>query len=131
MKPAWPHDKIIFDEFTDKKWGKPQKAVIHIFPTNNWGNMQWKIKDIDYENKTVFFGEGGFKLNEIMQGEDATGISRKSKYFIENVFEELDSPNEWYYDSGRGLLYYIPDDGVDLKNSVVEVSGLKRLSGIP
>ena len=27
--------------------------------------------------------------------------------YIENVLEELDSPMEWFYDSGTAQLYYI------------------------
>lgn len=52
----------------------------------------------------------------------ATGLMRFTKassmtfrtidrYFLENVFEALDKPGEWYLDKSEGILYYIPQDG--------------------
>ncbi len=126
----WPHTSMVFDEFSNKKWSKPSEAVLHIFAAEYWGNMQWQINDIDYENKKVLFGKGGFQVNDIMQGKDATGIDHRSKYYIENVFEELDAPHEWYYDKEKGLLYYMPYEGLYLENAIIEVSNLKRLINI-
>ena len=40
--------------------------------------------------------------------------------FVENIFEELDCPGEWYLDSRDGWLYLMPLEGVDLNASVVE-----------
>ena len=39
---------------------------------------------------------------------------------VENIFEELDSPGEWYYDNAKGKLYLWPQAGVDLSNVTVE-----------
>jgi hypothetical protein len=50
-----------------------------------------------------------------------------SRFFIENVFEELDAPGEWYLDREQGVLYYMPAEGVDLGSALVEASVLKRL----
>ena len=123
----WPHTSFIFDEFSNKKWAKPHEAVVHIFAANYWGNLQWRIRDIDYKSKTIYLGDGGFQINDIVLGRSATGISHQSKYYIENVFEELDAPGEWYYDRENGLLYCMPEEGLDLDNAVVEVSSLKCL----
>ena len=32
------------------------------------------------------------------------------KYIVENVAEAFKNPNEWYYDSGSKILYYIPEN---------------------
>lgn len=35
----------------------------------------------------------------------ARGSNNGQEFFIENVLEELDAPNEFYYDSAAGELY--------------------------
>jgi hypothetical protein len=40
---------------------------------------------------------------------------------IENVFEELDAPGEWYHDTKGGWLYYQPAKGVDMASAEFEV----------
>ncbi|RTE04311.1 right-handed parallel beta-helix repeat-containing protein [Paenibacillus whitsoniae] len=126
---TWPHRELRFDpqQFTDKRWSRPEEAVLHIFGKNYWGNLQWEIKDIDWENHLIRLGHGGFQINDVMQGEDATGIDERSRFFIENVFEELDSPGEWYADFREGLLYYYPGAEVDLSHAVIEAALLQRL----
>ena len=36
---------------------------------------------------------------------------RCAKYYVENVFEALSEPGEWYLDRSAGKLYYVPADG--------------------
>ena len=77
---------IYFDPktFTKKKWTKPQEAVIHIFQHAYWGNLQWRIKAIDYERNIIWFGKGGFQMGA-KWAEDPCGVSRHSRFYIENV----------------------------------------------
>ncbi|TXK83784.1 right-handed parallel beta-helix repeat-containing protein [Paenibacillus sp. N3.4] len=128
-KLVWPHTQFKFDPatFTKKRWSNPQEAIVHILAKNYWGNLQWQVADIDWDANTVYLGKGGYQINDIMQGEDATGIDERSLYYIENVFEELDSPGEWYCNRQEKKLYWMPQEDVDIHNTVVEVSGLKRL----
>ena len=63
------------------------------------------------KNGSLFFGDGGF------QG--AEGHDTGAEWFVENVFEELDAPNEFYFDKAPNTLsnvYQYP--------SIVEVSQL-------
>ena len=39
---------------------------------------------------------------------------------IENVFEELDAPGEWYHNTEDGWLYYLPNNGVNLNDVKIE-----------
>lgn len=59
--------------------------------------------------------------------EDPCGVSKYSRFYIENVFEELDSPGEWYLDRDYGILYYMPEKGLNLENSIIEVPVLKQV----
>jgi hypothetical protein len=47
--------------------------------------------------------------------------------FVENIFEELDSPGEWYYNSNQHRLYYMPEKGVNLNTAKIEIVDLKHL----
>ncbi|MFO0887810.1 MAG: PDZ domain-containing protein [Isosphaeraceae bacterium] len=46
---------------------------------------------------------------------------------VENVFEELDAPGEWYHDARSGTLYLFPPAGVDFDRAVVEAVRLRHL----
>ncbi|ETW09569.1 hypothetical protein, variant 1 [Aphanomyces invadans] len=46
---------------------------------------------------------------------------------VENVFEELDAPGEWYYDTTTSELYMIPPRGVIPTEATIEFPRLKQL----
>lgn len=136
----WPNMKFHFDPstFTNKHWANPQKAVVHLFPLDYWGNLQWEVSDIDWHERAIHLGWGGFQLNEHLFGRAATGIGKsrlyhqgyKSRFFIENVFEELDAPGEWYLDSDHGVLYSIPPEQVNLEKELVEAPILETVISV-
>jgi hypothetical protein len=126
---AWPATEFHYDPetFTKKRWAKPHEAVVHTFPETYIGNLQWEIKDIDWEAHVVKLGRGGFQINDLAFKKVCTGIGPKSRFYIENVFEELDAPGEWYLDRENGVLYYMPAEGVDLSGAVVEAPVLEHV----
>jgi hypothetical protein len=119
---------IVFDKgnFTQKRWAHPEEAVIHIFQAAYWGNLEWRVKAIDYQNRYVWFGEGGYQIGAKWDRHPAR-VNERSRFYIENVFEELDSPKEWYLEKRTGILYYMPEEGVDLSTAVVEVPVLEHV----
>lgn len=123
-----PPRGIIFDPetFSPRKWAKPDEAVIHIFQGNYWGNLQWQVRHIDWDNHRIWFGKGGHQIGAKWY-EYPSIVNERSHFFIENVFEELDAPGEWYLDRTEGILYVIPEKGVFLNEAVVEVPILPRL----
>lgn len=46
-------------------------------------------------------------------------VEANDRYFLENVFEALDKPGEWYHDTVKNKLYYIPQDGDNIKTTVL------------
>ena len=132
---AWPTNEFHFDPgtFTQKRWAKPEEAVVHIFPRSHWGTLQWEVKDMDWEQHSVKLGWGGFQINElvfgkagtVLGGSDRHGVA--ARFFIENVFEELDAPNEWYLEKDAGILYHMPETGLDLEAAVIEVPILNQV----
>ncbi len=123
-----PPRGVIFDPatFTEKRWAKPEEAVIHIFQASHWGNLQWTLKSIDYENHHIWFGKGGWQIGA-KWARGPINVNRTSQFFIENVFEELDAPGEWYLDREKGILYYMPPEDVDLESALVEAPVLQQL----
>jgi len=119
---------FLFDPktFSPRKWAKPHEAVVHIFPYTYWGNLQWQIKDVDRDRHIIWFGRGGFQLNTKIS-DFCCDIDHTSRFYIENVFEELDTPGEWYLDKVEGKLFYIPEEGIDLSTAEVIAPLLKQV----
>ena len=112
--------------FTDKRWAKPDEATIHIFQGCHWGNLQWRVKDIDWNKGRIWFAEGGHQMGAKWYHEPCV-LYPSSQFFVENVFEELDAPGEWYLDRDEGILYLYPEQGVDLQAALVEVPLLEQI----
>jgi hypothetical protein len=111
-------------KFSTKKWHNPQTGIVHAFQSHNWGNMQYRIKSRDYQNHTILLGEGGWQLQR------SHGIGKgntASPFYVENLFEELDAPGEWYLDGATHRLYYYPPEGLDLRNARIEVPVVKDI----
>ncbi len=119
---------ILFNpaSFTQKTWARPKDAVIHIFRSGYWGSLQWRIKTIDYAHRSIWFGDGGNQMGAKWDP-NPPAIDRHCRFFIENVFEELDAPGEWYLDTESGILYFMPPPDLDLQSAVVEVPVLESV----
>jgi hypothetical protein len=119
---------ILYDPatFTAQRWARPEEAVIHIYQGWGWGNMQWRLAGVDAGTRAIWFGPGGWQMGA-KWFEDPAKIEAESRYFVENVFEELDAPGEWYFDDRAGVLYYMPEAGVDMARAVVEAPRLDQL----
>ena len=64
-------------------------------------------------------------------------IKENDRYFLENVFEALNDPGEWYFDKPEGILYYIPqagENGAELTlwggslETFIDIKGVNNLS---
>ena len=114
------------ETFTRKRWAKPEEAVIHIYQAFYWGNLQWRLKHIEWDQQRLWFGQGGFQMGAKWSPTPCE-VNERSYFYIENVFEELDSPGEWYLDKTEGILYYLPPENVDLETAVIEVPLLQQV----
>ena len=107
------------------KWSNPQTGILHAFHHKNWGNMMYRISGIDWDERTVRFGGGGLQC----QRREGPGVGRgdASPYYIENIFEEVDSPHEWYLDEKDNKLYFKPPVGVDINDALIEAAAISRV----
>ncbi len=100
------------------RYADPRGGYIHAMHQALWGDMHYRVTGRAEDGQLEY--EGGWQNNRPSE------MHREIR-FIENIFEELDSPEEWYYDGREGYLYYYPPQGEDMAHSVYEVAGLKNL----
>lgn len=101
-----------------KQWSHPEGAIVHAMHSGEWGDFHYVIKEV---NK-----KGEVKLDGGHQNNRPSPMHKKYR-MVENVFEELDAPGEWYYDKNELMLYLFPLESTDLSKGLVEVSALNQL----
>ena len=100
------------------KWLDPTGGFIHTLHGNGWGGMHYRITGKGPDNNVTY--EGGWQNNR------PSGMN-KSARFVENIFEELNAPGEWFLDTKKNLLYFYPPAGLDLAQATVETVRLRNL----
>jgi pimeloyl-ACP methyl ester carboxylesterase len=83
-----------------------------------WGDMHWKITGKNADSSLRY--EGGWQNN---RPSNMHPLYR----MVENIFEELDVPGEWFYNATTHQLYYMPAPGTDMRTATVEIVRLKHL----
>ena len=99
-------------------WKNPAGGYIHAIHAHHWGGYHYRITGKNKKNEVQY--EGGWQNNRQM------GM-HKSHRFVENIFEELDAPREWFHDAKTNTLYYYPPEGTDLKTASFEIALLPHL----
>jgi hypothetical protein len=113
---GWAEDAISPERA--KRWADPRGGYIHALQEYLWGSVHYEITGTDADGHLTY--EGGWQTNR------PAPMHHQYRY-VENIFEELDAPGEWFLDTKQNILYYYPPKGLDLKNAVVEVVRLKHL----
>ncbi len=85
---------------------------------HSWNNSRLVIEEVNEEERVISFtGRIGRRMH--------TESLIYNRYYFENVFEGLDQPGEWYFNSKTGKLYLYPVS--DLLNAYVRVPVLNQL----
>jgi hypothetical protein len=94
-----------------EKWAHPELAQIHWFPWYNYMDQYVGVKSVDAKAKTIQ-----------LAGRAAYDVQPGRRFYIRNVFEELDAPGEWYFDAKSQTLYLCPpaplEDGLVVASRV-------------
>ena len=111
------------------KWADPTGGFVHAIHQAGWGSYDYVIKGKTPDGKVIF--EGGWQharrntketqFIEVIKG------AHPEQRFVENIFEELDAPGEWYLNTKTHTLYFYPPAGLDLSKATVEAARLKNL----
>ena len=112
------HAADAFSKERAASWKDPAGGYIHAMHRAHWGGYHYRITGKDATGQVTF--EGGWQNNRQM------GMHREHR-FVENIFEELDAPGEWFHDSDTNTLHYMPGADVDLASARVEVVRLRHL----
>jgi hypothetical protein len=105
------------------RWKNPAGGYLHALHPGAWGGVHYRITGKDNNGDVVM--EGGKQNNR-------GSVLHAQHRYVENIFEELDAPGEWFYDEVPNTLYFKPPEGLDLANATVEfpiLSELIRIEG--
>jgi hypothetical protein len=100
------------------RWQDPRGGFFHAMHSAHWGDMHYVITGKDEKGNVVY--EGGWQNNR-------QSAPHKAHRFVENIFEELDAPGEWFLDKTAGRLYFYPPEGVDPNSAKIEAVRLEQL----
>ncbi len=103
-----------------KEWAEPEDVEIVLLQA--WAEFRMKISEVDEATRTVTLSGKCARSNR----------EKDARYWVENVFEGLDEPGEWYLDRRSGILYYWPMPGEDMNEAEVIaplLAELVRLEG--
>jgi len=90
-----------------RTWSKPEDAEVFVFARYNWWNNIVRIASIDREKRLV-----------TLASDASYPIRPGDRYYVRNVFEELDAPGEWYLDRQTQTLYFWPPAPLEGKTVV-------------
>ncbi|MGV8094716.1 MAG: right-handed parallel beta-helix repeat-containing protein [Mangrovibacterium sp.] len=104
-----------YSEDRPLSWQKVDELWLHGYWTWDWADSYVKVNEIDTKRNEFILAEphGGYRY---VKGQ---------RYYALNIFEELDSPGEWYLDRHAGKLYFWPPSPV--RQGVAMVSVLENL----
>jgi Right handed beta helix region len=101
-------------------WSNPAEGPgyirgLHVYL---WGGNSYSIT-----------GKSGSSITQQWVGDNNRGSSLHATYrMVENIFEELDAPGEWFYRKSTGqLFFYPPSDNVNLSAATIELASQDEL----
>ncbi len=100
------------------RWADPTGGYFHAMHPALWGDFTWRITGKDAQGELT--KEGGWQNNR-------GGAVHQKIRFVENIFEELDAPGEWFLNTKTHILYFYPPTGLDLAKAIVEATRLRSL----
>ena len=83
-----------------------------------WGGEDFIITGKD--------GSGAPQLKWVGDNNRGSGLHGTYR-MVENIFEELDAPGEWYYQKSTGKLFFYPPAGADLTTATIEAASAEEL----
>jgi hypothetical protein len=116
-----PYGGYAADAFSPQRaarWADPAGGYIHAMHAAHWGGYHYRITGKNAKGEITY--EGGWQNNRQM------GMHPQHRY-VENIFEELDAPGEWYHNAKTGTLYYLPPKNVEPKTAAFEIVRLRNL----
>jgi len=104
------------------KWGNPTDIEFgyHVV----WTHTRCKVKSIRQEGPHAVVA---MVQPHFMLARNKEGVRVEFPSYIENAFELLDAPGEWYLDRASDTVYYVPRPGEDMGKAEVIAPALEKL----
>lgn len=103
-------------------WQHPEDGDVRALHNARWGGVAFRIEGLNPDG-TVRLGEALANNRAAPPNDGPHPLFR----MVEGLFEELDSPGEWFFDRRQRLLYYKPEADVDLRRSSIEITTANSL----
>lgn len=103
------------------RWADPAGGFLREAHRSLWGSVSYLITGKGGDGELTL--EGGWQTNR------PPPLNRRNEEirYVENLFEELDAPGEWFLNGTTHTLYYYPPTGLDLAKANIEGVRLKNL----
>lgn len=121
--PRWPAGlsavslTTIFPNAPTGGYKNAEKAILQAWHPGHWASWMFTVSSMNATH--LMFGKGGF------QGARGgfAGSRMADSFFIENVIEELDADNEFFFDEDTQILSYHSSTGAPPATATVEALG--------
>jgi len=107
-----------------KKWSDPEGGYVHALHPREWGSYHFLINGKNEKGELIL--ERRVETGKILSTNLTADMHKKSR-FVENIFEELDAVNEWFYNKHSKVLYFYPQPGSKLSEATIAVPQLESL----
>jgi parallel beta-helix repeat protein len=98
-------------------WARPTDGQVWVFPGVNYWNNIVPIASVDAAKRLITLAQPA-----------SYGLNPGDRYYVRGLFEELDSPGEWYADKETSTLYFWPP--TDLRGGQVSVPRVNPIVGL-
>lgn len=106
-----------------KRWYNLEDVEVVVY--HSWNESRLLISELNEEERTIRFHDP--KAKHVIGWQGAGGPNR---YYMENVFEGLQHPGDWYLDRKTGDLYYWAIDNIEKLDIIAPVlNQVIRLEG--
>ncbi len=112
--PKDPYRAFIHTSDFKPRWLHPEDGRVQIFSGRDWAFRIVPIKAYDPASRRIE-----------LAGRTWLGIEPGDRYIVEGLFEELDSPGEWYMDPRTGEVYFWPPE--DLARGEVAIPAARSV----
>lgn len=108
------------EDIFPNKWAKPHEGEVNMFCGHGWLKQIIPIDYVDNQQHIIRLAKDTFFANQppwYMR----VGITPDSRFYVENMREDLTEPGEWCYDSSERMLYLKPPADFDPEAVVLPV----------
>ncbi len=125
--PNFDSTQIYLDGFVSQN-DALAKAGTCANPTEGPGYVRALHQNLWGGTDAIITGKNGSTVTIQWMNDHALGTTPDGVHsLIENIFELLDSPGEWFYRKSTGELFFYPPAGVDLSTAKIELASLDQL----